>query len=185
MDSQAISHLIRKYAWPEYEADDHAGILSVLNAKTIEKTDDTRRDVNWIIASSGLNEDEAREVLGTLQAATDPLVVAAERKLASTGISLADPLVQVMVPQLATEAGWPDGLAEKITAQGKWLESPAEDKFGRGTTLTLQDVTDAVAWRKAMKRLVDNYNKAADQLQAGTITTYAEALVIMNEDPEA
>ena len=184
MDNAKIFDIIRTHAYDEYKTGDNAAVLAVVNTKTIEKTNDTRRDVNWIIASAGLDADEARTVLGTLQAATDPLVVAAERKLASAGVSLADPLVQVMVPQLATAAGWPDGLAEKITAQGKWMESPAEDQLGRDVVLTQQQVDDAITWRKNFLRLNRNFNNAVDQLHAGTITTYAEVLAVMNEDPE-
>ena len=161
---------------------DNAAVVAALNEQSEPQTDTTRRDSNWL--TNNLTAEEADAVLGTLQTSEVPRVIAANAMLSGVGIDLSNATVQAMIPQLASGAGWPDGLAEKILRAGVWQESIYESKKGRGTVCTIEQVEAAFAWNDIHRKLADRYNeaRAAIDNDTGNTVSWEDIVVILTQD---
>lgn len=157
-----------------------AAIVAALNEQTESRTDDTRRDSNWI--TNSLTAEEADAVLGALQNSAIPRVVAANAMLAGDGIDLSNATVQAMVPQLSSANGWPAGLAEKILESGVWRESVYEVRNGRGTVVTVASVEAAFLWHEIHQRLADRYNEARAAIDGDTVASWSDIVAILVQE---
>ena len=120
---------------------DYAAALAALEADTTQREDHTLRTTRWLMVEldgpaegQPAGTTEADVVLATLQASTQPRVIAAYQAMSANGINLADPQVQQMVPLIS--AGWPSGLEEKVLEAGVKTMSVAEYETGAAPTVT-------------------------------------------------
>lgn len=109
--------------------------VAALEADTTQREDHTLRTTRWLMTELNLQADgqpsgttEADVVLATLQASTQPRVMAAYQAMSANGIDLADPQVQQMVPLISS--GWPSGLEQKVLDAGVKTMSVAEFETG-------------------------------------------------------
>lgn len=180
MTDNELYYLIQDTPAVASQIGDNNAVVASLNEKTQTRTDSTRRDSNWL--TNNLTSAEADAVLGTLQAATTPRVIAANAMLSGAGIDLSNETVQEMLPQLATAGGWPDGLADTIAAAGVWTESVYEAATGRDAVATIADVESAFAWHDIDRRLAANYNAARALIDGETVATWAEIEAILVQE---
>lgn len=130
-DRTMLADIIAAHAAAEADAADWAGVVVILNAESITKTDTTLRTSTWLIntltdeVSPGVTQADV--VLATLQAATHPRVIAANQLLSGPGIDLANPQSQALIPAIAAAASWPAGLADAILTAGIWQVSPSTE----------------------------------------------------------
>ena len=180
MNDSELYYLIHDTPAVAASIGDNAAIVDALNEQTEPRTDSTRRDSNWL--TNNLTSAEADAVLGTLQAATTPRVIAANAMLSGVGIDLSNETVQEMLPQLATAGGWPAGLADTIAAAGVWTESVYEAATARDAVATIEDVAAAFTWHDIHQRLANNYNAARALIDGETVATWAEIEAILVQE---
>jgi len=132
------------------QAGNWAGCVSALAADTVQVEDHTLRSTRWLMVeltdqAVGYPEGttEADVVLGTLQAATHPRVMAAYTAMSAGGIDLSDPQVQQMIPLLVQAGSWPAGLADKILTAGvqtvsKWQQATGSEPTEQAVQATWQ-----------------------------------------------
>ena len=172
-----INH-IKQRALASAQSGNWSAVAATLNAATKEVRDTTLRSARWLMLQLGATEADV--VLGTLQQSTIPRVRAAYDSLCSTGIDLSEAQVQQMLPQLATAASWPAGLAEKIMQAGlqivPLLSSPVAAEDCRQAFLkdSLETVAD-----NAYNAFVTRFNVTKEAIQAGTLTTEQAVLAAL------
>tara|TARA_R110002020_G_scaffold15033_1_gene53050 strand:- start:1016 stop:1558 length:543 start_codon:yes stop_codon:yes gene_type:complete len=180
MTDNELYYLIQDTPAVASQIGDNNAVVASLNEKAQTRTDSTRRDSNWL--TNNLTAEEADAILGTLQAATTPRVIAANAMLSGVGIDLSNETVQEMLPQLATAGGWPAGLADTIAAAGVWTESVYEAATTRDAVATIADVEAAFAWYDIDRRLANNYNAARALIDGETVATWAEIEAILVQE---
>ena len=179
--SQQILDLINSDATAKaaFDDDDDQLVIDTLNAQSLDKTDNTRRDSDWLstepafasILDPATGATEADVIIETLRAGSGRVRIQYD-KLAGNGIDLSNSIVQSSISVIAIAGGWPMGLAGKLAAFGVWTTSPAKDAIGR--LLTLADVSAARATQARATDVADRTAYLAvlqavlDQ-QAGTI----------------
>ena len=88
MNDSELYYLIHDTPAVAASIGDNAAIVDALNEQTEPRTDSTRRDSNWL--TNNLTSAEADAVLGTLQAATTPRVIACSRSSRQQAAGLPD-----------------------------------------------------------------------------------------------
>lgn len=143
---------------------DWTAAAAAMAADLVAVEDHTLRTTRWLMMSlpdqaAGMpaGTSDADVVLATLQGSDHPRVRAAYDAMSATGIDLADPQVQRMVPVLAASGGWPDGLADKVLTAGVKQVSKWEQAAGTAPTAE----TVQAAWEAGQ---VTTYDKRSMQL---------------------
>lgn len=177
------------------DKEDADGILTIVNEKTINKSNSELQTINALILTLG--EQSAGIAAGVLKtaAAQNPLLDAIYVKFCSTGIDLSDPRTQAMIDILFASSipvGLDDNgqpimfdlvpLGQAIKAMGVWSISEAESRFG--SDLTPEDMSDVfVQYRRILltENVRSRFNNLAAAIESGTVTTEQEAIVKFGE----
>lgn len=180
--SEAIYRLIQQHAPDEYSANDDAAVLTILNTKSIEKSDSTRRTLTYLL--DNLTPEEA-VVVRTVLRSSEYLKIAYDA-LNGTGIDLSSPKTQAMLDQLTAANAWTDAfpnLGTKLKEFGKWSVSPAEEVLERDAT---QDDINAARQYEAESVVrpwaAARYNAVVAAIDAGETDQAALRLVFAAEE---
>lgn len=177
------------------DKEDADGILTIINEKTINKSNSELQTINALILTLG--EQSAGIAAGVLKAAAaqNPLLDAIYVKFCSTGIDLSDDRTQAMIDILFASSipvgmdgdGQPImfdlvPLGQAIKAMGAWAISEAESRFGRN--LTAEDIPEVLTEYKRIllgEKVVTRFNNLLAAIQSGDITTEQAAIAKFGE----
>lgn len=175
--------VIREVAAAEYDVGNNdAGVVTILNTKSINFRDDSLRDAGWIRAQ--FNKTNSATVLEAYRASTDVNIIADYSALLGKGINLAETEVRSNITDLAVgvngQPAWANSLKNNLLDAGRWKVAPAFNRIGRDATL--QDITDVRAWfaqtenvRILSQRVSSAYNTVQAEINGLVITTESAA----------
>lgn len=154
-----------------HQSDSDAAILSAVNAKDQQRTNNEFVTSRTLAIRLGLAD--ATAALGALQAAsaTNPLLDSMRLCLASTGIDFSHELTQQMISQLEAAGAFSAELAIKLRELGVWYVSKASVWLGRDATV--EDVGECrtqIARERLEQAATERINRVWAGISDGSIT---------------
>lgn len=156
------------------DANDAAGIVVILNDKTIEHLDHTLYGPAGLIKKLPPEAVEAAAMSFEAAATTSATMRLLVQTFATYGFDFADPVTRANL-DLLVAGGMPVEVSDALKSIGVWYTSIADDY---GAPATLENVQAALVLRitaEAYAAVAARYNETIAAMDAGTVTTLEEA----------
>lgn len=162
-----------------YAANDDAGVVAAMNAKTIEHKDSTPQTSRAIVVKFGL--EQSALALGTFEAAgaSNRAMYAMYLALNAGGLDFSDPILQAVIDQLASAGSWPDSLRDGLKEMGICYVLPAKQHLGIDSIST-GDVVKARVYQTIFLRARRGLAALDIGINAGTISNWTSALALID-----
>jgi hypothetical protein len=156
------------------DAGDAAGIVAALNAKTIQHTDHTLYGPAGLIKKLPPQVVEAAAQSFEAASAGSATMRLLVQTFATYGFDFADAATIANLDMLVT-GGMPVEIADALKSVGTWHTSIADGYTGAATLENVQAALALRATAEVYAAVAARYNATVAAMDAGTVTTLAEA----------